>query len=75
MNRVEIRRKVSGMTSNDDRLSGERKRHLEPSVTVMGKTICRKEKPSETLTGHFRELSVSIQLQHISSLAKRSAIM
>ena len=31
------------MTLNDDRLSGERKSPSEPSVTVMGKPIPRKE--------------------------------
>ena len=36
-------RSVSGMTLNDDRLSGERKRPLEPFVSVMGKPIPRKE--------------------------------
>ena len=36
------KRKEIGMTLNNDRLSGERKRPSEPSVTVMGKVVLMK---------------------------------
>jgi len=46
MSRVGIsgRKERSGMTLNDDRLSGERRSPSEPLVTVMGKLIPRNSK-------------------------------
>lgn len=54
-------RSVSGMTLNDDRLSGERKRPLEPFVSVMGKPIPRN---SKTLSEHFRERFMTYSIFH-----------
>ena len=53
MNRTEDNsRSVSGMTLNDDRLSGERRSPSELSVTVMGKTLSAERKsPQKRLQG------------------------
>ena len=52
MNRAEDNsRSVSGTTLNDDRLSGKRKRHLEPSVAVMEKLSAERKSPQKRLQG------------------------